>query len=150
MMTVPALPVAMVAPGPTKSPALAATVVDLRTREGAGLVSGVWRYTDARVVEATNRLPGADDKPGGVEAPTHDLSPRLGSPEFDAAAWEAGHRLSLAGTENNECHTPSLRRAEGDNRAAIRPAETCHDDRGSATASRGRGRRPPKPGGRTR
>lgn len=89
MLTLPPPPPALVATGPQKSPPVAAAVIDLRTREGVGLVAGSWRYTDARIVEATNKAPGADGKPGAADAPTHDLSPRLCSSEFEAAAWEA-------------------------------------------------------------
>lgn len=64
-------------------------VVDLMTAEGAQLVQGQWRYSDARVVEVDHRRPGADLGPSGPANRTLDLAPHAGAADFDDSTWEA-------------------------------------------------------------
>jgi gluconolactonase len=83
--------------GATAGPALAASaapprpdaIVDLGTREGAALVGGQWRYSDARIVEVEHRAPGADLRPSGPPNRTHDIEPKAGAADFDDSSWEA-------------------------------------------------------------
>ncbi len=74
---------------PDQSPPVADAVVDLRTPAGAAMVSGTWRYTDAHIVDADHRAAGADLKASGAPVRTHDIHPRIGSPDFDSAPWVA-------------------------------------------------------------
>jgi len=62
--------------------------VDLRTREGAELVKGVWRYSDVKIVEADFRAPGPDLKPSGKPSKTYDYTPHAGAADFDDSKWE--------------------------------------------------------------
>jgi gluconolactonase len=63
-------------------------IVDLRTRAGAGLVQGTWRWREARFVPSTNRAPGSDLRPSGAPVHTLDLEPRAGQADFDDSSWE--------------------------------------------------------------
>jgi gluconolactonase len=63
-------------------------IVDLRTAEGARLVKGEWRYSDASIVEVTHQGPGPDLKPSGPPNRTHDISPKAGGTDFDDSKWE--------------------------------------------------------------
>ena len=63
-------------------------IVDLRTRAGAELVQGVWRFHEAQVVPGTNRAPGPDLRPSGTPVKTLDLEPRAGVAAFDDSGWE--------------------------------------------------------------
>ncbi|MBL8885374.1 MAG: SMP-30/gluconolactonase/LRE family protein [Phycisphaerales bacterium] len=72
---------------PSQSPPLPDAVVDLRAESSAAIAHARWRFVEARVVDAENRAPGADLKPSGAPVSTRDISPRLGSPDFDSAAW---------------------------------------------------------------
>src|SRR5438128_4556863 len=62
--------------------------VDLRTKEGAQLVKGEWRYHDVQIVEVDSRRPGADLKPSGAPVKTYDYTPHAGAASFDDSAWE--------------------------------------------------------------
>lgn len=62
-------------------------IVDLRTRDGVALVSGQWRYADARVEPVDFRSPGADLRPSGVHVKTLDVTPQAGGATFDDSAW---------------------------------------------------------------
>jgi gluconolactonase len=66
---------------------LADAVVDLATAEGAALVGGRWRYSDARIVEVDFRGPGPDLKPSGPPNRTYDIAPRAGAADFDDSSW---------------------------------------------------------------
>jgi gluconolactonase len=63
--------------------------VDLRTREGAELVKGIWHYSDVKIVEADFRAPGPDLKPSGKPIKTYDYTPHAGAAAFDDSKWEA-------------------------------------------------------------
>jgi gluconolactonase len=82
-------------------------IVDLATREGADLVEGRWKYTDARIIEVDHRAPGPDLKPSGPATRTYDIAPQAGAADFDDTEWptidatslderRAGGRLSFA------------------------------------------------------
>jgi gluconolactonase len=62
-------------------------IVDLATREGASLVSGTWRYSDARLVEIESPGVGPDLKPSGAPVRTLDVSPAAGALGFDDSSW---------------------------------------------------------------
>ncbi|HET7218175.1 MAG TPA: SMP-30/gluconolactonase/LRE family protein [Vicinamibacterales bacterium] len=62
--------------------------IDLRTSEGVTLVRGQWRYADATLVAATFNAAGPDRKPSGAPVKTLDQGLKVGTPAFDAAAWQ--------------------------------------------------------------
>lgn len=62
-------------------------IVDLATRAGASLVSGSWRYADARLVEIESPGVGPDLKPSGAPGRTLDVLPAAGVPGFDDSSW---------------------------------------------------------------
>jgi gluconolactonase len=62
--------------------------IDLRTREGAAVAKGEWRYSDTRIVEIESRAPGADLKPTGAPIKTYDYVPKAGGADFDDSAWQ--------------------------------------------------------------
>jgi gluconolactonase len=71
-------------------------VVDLATPDGAALVSGQWRYSDAKLVETDFPLPGPDRKPTGPSARTYDVSPHAGAADFDDSRWPVLDPATLA------------------------------------------------------
>jgi gluconolactonase len=74
--------------GSLSSASRPAAVVDLRTNEGAALVRGQWRWSDAQIVEVDHRGPGPDLKPSAAPLRTHDLVPRAGAADFDDSKWQ--------------------------------------------------------------
>jgi gluconolactonase len=64
-------------------------VIDLRTEEGAALVRGQWRFTDARVTEVDFRRPGRDLRPSGEPVKTLDISPKAAGTNGGDAKWQA-------------------------------------------------------------
>jgi gluconolactonase len=62
--------------------------IDLRTREGADLAAGVWRYSDVKIIETDFPAPGPDLKPSGKLSKTYDYTPHAGAADFDDAKWE--------------------------------------------------------------
>jgi gluconolactonase len=62
-------------------------IVDLRTEDGARLVGGEWRFRDARIIQVDHRAPGADLRASGAPNRTFDITPRMGTPAFDAGGW---------------------------------------------------------------
>ena len=71
-------------------------VVDLATAEGVAQVKGVWRYSDAQVVDADFRAAGADGQPTGAPNKTHEIAPHGGGAGFDDSGWEALDPATLA------------------------------------------------------
>src|SRR5689334_3554965 len=69
--------------------------IDLRTKEGTKLARGVWRYSDARIIDADFRAPGPDLKPTGAPIKTYDYVPHAGAANFDDANWEILDPASL-------------------------------------------------------
>src|SRR5204863_1650058 len=57
--------------------------IDLRTREGAALVRGQWRYADARLAGVDARGPGPDLKPTGAPVRAYDQVLKAGAVDFD-------------------------------------------------------------------
>jgi gluconolactonase len=70
-------------------------IVNLATPEGAQLVSGQWRYADAKIIEVDHRAPGPDLKAPGAPTRTYDITPKAGAADFDDADWEAIDAASL-------------------------------------------------------
>lgn len=70
-------------------------LIDLRTVEGARLVKGQWRYSDAKIVEVEAKGAGPDLKPSGAPIRTYDYTPKAGGADFDDSAWEAIEPTSL-------------------------------------------------------
>ncbi len=62
--------------------------IDLKSREGASLVEGVWRFSDVEIVESRFPSAGPDGQPTGALHTTYDISPRAGAADFDDAAWQ--------------------------------------------------------------
>jgi len=88
-------------PGPPELlPGRPDAIVDLQADEGAALVGGRWRYSDARVEEidfVELAGPGAADPlgPGDVPNRTYDVVPHAQAVDFDDSGWE---RLAPADT----------------------------------------------------
>ena len=61
--------------------------IDLATPAGVGLVAGVWRYHEARIVEVDGRGPGPDRRPSGAPLRTWDVAPHAGAVDFDDRDW---------------------------------------------------------------
>jgi gluconolactonase len=88
-------------PGPPELlPGRPDAIVDLQADEGAALVQGQWRYSDARVedvgfVELAG--PGTPDPlgPGSVPNRTYDVVPHAHATDFDDSGWQ---RLAPADT----------------------------------------------------
>lgn len=76
-------------------------IVDLRTRDGAGLVQGQWRFAEARVESVDFRSPGPDLKPSGDAVKTLDLSPQAGGAAFDDSAWTMVDATDLEARRTN-------------------------------------------------
>jgi gluconolactonase len=66
---------------------LPAAVLDLGSAESLALVSGSWRYADAKLSEVAGRDVGADLKASGRPNRTFDYTPKAQAREFDDAAW---------------------------------------------------------------
>jgi gluconolactonase len=66
-------------------------VIDLQTEEGAALVGGTWRYSDARIEEIGFVEVGAPDDPlgpGTVPNRTYDVLPHAEGIDFDDSGWQ--------------------------------------------------------------
>jgi gluconolactonase len=76
-------------------------VVDLKTKTGASLMKGEWRYSDVQIVQKDFKAPGpsSNDKlllyPTGVSTKTHDIFPKAGGKDFDDSGWEKLDPTSL-------------------------------------------------------
>src|SRR6516225_12467975 len=78
-----------------------AASVDLASDAGTALVHGVWRYANAKVIEAKFRAPDADGQPTGAEVVTNDIVPHAGAADFDDSKWEAIAPTSLSARRGN-------------------------------------------------
>jgi gluconolactonase len=76
-------------------------VIDLRTKEGADLVRGQWRYADARLSEVDSHGPGPDLRPSGPSVRTLDVTPQGGSADFDDSTWQKIAATSLEARRTN-------------------------------------------------
>src|ERR1700746_1254258 len=61
--------------------------IDLRTRKGAQVIQGKWRYNDVKIVEVDSKGLGADLKPSGAPVRTYDYTPHAGTAGFDDSQW---------------------------------------------------------------
>lgn len=62
--------------------------VDLRTPAGLQSMSGEWRYSDTKIVEAEFKAAGSDGQPGAVPVKTYDYAPHAGTADFDDSSWQ--------------------------------------------------------------
>jgi gluconolactonase len=76
-------------------------VIDLRTKEGADLVRGQWRYADARLSEVDSQGPGPDLRPSGPAVRTVDVTPKAGGADFDDSGWQKIAATSLEARRTN-------------------------------------------------
>jgi gluconolactonase len=75
-------------PGPPEFlPSCPDAIVDLQTLEGAALVGGEWRYSDARVRETGFVGVGPDLGPSGPANRTYEVVPRAQATGFDDTGW---------------------------------------------------------------
>ena len=75
-------------PGPPELlPSCPDAIVDLQTLEGAALVGGEWRYSDARVRETGFVAVGPDLGPSGPANRTYEVVPHAQDAGFDDTAW---------------------------------------------------------------
>ena len=74
-----------------KAPAIpnrpADAIVDLTTTAGVNTVSGQWRYSDTRIVQADFRAPDVNGQPTGAPVKTYDYEPHAGGASFDDSSW---------------------------------------------------------------
>jgi gluconolactonase len=76
-------------PGPPELlPGRPEAVIDLQTSEGASLVLGEWRYSDAAVREVGFVDVGPDLGPSGPSNRTYDIVPHAQAPDFDDSGWQ--------------------------------------------------------------
>lgn len=61
--------------------------VDLRTPAGLQSMTGEWRYSDTKIVEADFKAAGADGQPTGMAVKTYDYTPHAGGLDFDDSLW---------------------------------------------------------------
>ncbi len=76
-------------------------VLDLTSARDLAQVSGVWRYADARVVDADFRGPGPDRKPTGSPVRTQVIEPAAGAADFDDSTWPVIEPATLADRRGN-------------------------------------------------
>jgi len=84
-----------------QSPPVPDALIDLRTPDGVSAIGGEWSYADAHIIDADNRAPDADNKPAGEPIRTHDIHPKVGTPDFDLALWTAVDPASLEKRRTN-------------------------------------------------
>src|SRR4030095_11356601 len=76
-------------------------IVNLASDEGAALVNGQWRYSDARIVDVDHHGPGPDLRPSGPANRTHDIMPHAGAADFDDTAWQTIPPAGLEARRSN-------------------------------------------------
>ncbi len=64
-------------------------IVNLASDEGAALVRGQWRYSDAAIVPVEHHAPGPDLRPSGAPNRTFDIAPHAGAADFNDSAWQS-------------------------------------------------------------
>jgi gluconolactonase len=75
-------------PGPPELlPGRPDAIVDLQAPEGAALVDGQWRYSDARVRQTGFVSAGPDLGPSGPRNRTYHIVPHAQAADFDDSAW---------------------------------------------------------------
>ena len=63
-------------------------IVNLASDDGAALVAGQWRYSDARIVEVEHHAPGPDLRASGPPNRTYDIAPHASAIDFNDADWQ--------------------------------------------------------------
>lgn len=86
-------PIQAAAAVPTGTPD---ATIDLTTNAGTHQIEGIWRYSDAKIIEVDFRSPGPDRKPTGAPNRTYDVSPHAGVADFDDSQWERIDPTALA------------------------------------------------------
>ena len=92
MATATATPATRLPGPPELLPGRPDAIVDLQTDEGAALVGGRWRYSDARVEEIDFVELGSPEDPlgpGKVPNRTYDVVPHAEGVDFDDSGWES-------------------------------------------------------------
>ncbi len=92
MATATATPATRLPGPPELLPGRPDAIVDLQTDEGAALVGGQWRYSDARVEEIDFVELGSPEDPlgpGKVPNRTYDVEPHAEGVDFDDSGWES-------------------------------------------------------------
>jgi len=91
MAAIEALTLAARLPGPPELlPGRPDAIIDLQTDEGAALVGGQWRYSDARVEEIDFVELGSPEDPlgpGTIPNRTYDVVPHAEAADFDDSGW---------------------------------------------------------------
>ena len=64
-------------------------IVNLASDDGAALVAGQWRYSDAKIVEVEHHSPGPDLRASGPPNRSYDIAPHASAVDFDDADWLA-------------------------------------------------------------
>lgn len=62
--------------------------IDLTTIDGAKMVSGIWKYSDTKIIETDFKSAGTDNQPTGNPVKTYDYTPHAGVADFDDSNWE--------------------------------------------------------------
>lgn len=75
--------------------------IDLATADGVKAVSGQWRYSDTRIVEASFNAPGSDNQPSGPAVKTYDYEPKAGIAGYDDSNWEIVPAVDLQKRRGN-------------------------------------------------
>ncbi|MEQ1765705.1 MAG: SMP-30/gluconolactonase/LRE family protein [Pyrinomonadaceae bacterium] len=78
-----------------------AASIDLASTEGVKLVSGQWRYSDTKIVEANFNAAGSDNQPSGPSVKTYDYEPKAGITGFDDSSWEMVPAIDLQKRRGN-------------------------------------------------
>ena len=86
-LSILACALALPAHAATAAPPPAASL-DLATAVGVAAVQGVWRYSDARLIEVPFRAPDSAGQPTGAPTTTQEIAPAAGVAGFDDSHWE--------------------------------------------------------------
>ena len=62
--------------------------IDLTTDAGLAAVAGTWRYSDARIIDASFKAPDDSGQPTGAPVMTYEIVPHAGRADFDDSSWE--------------------------------------------------------------
>ena len=76
-------------------------IINLGTSNGASLVRGQWRYSDAQFVAVEHHAPGRDLRPSGPPNRTHDITPHAGAADFDDSGWSTFPAESIEARRGN-------------------------------------------------
>ena len=76
-------------------------IIDLGTSNGASVVRGQWRYSEAQFVAVEHHAPGQDLRPSGPPNRTHDITPHAGAADFDDSGWSTFPAESIEARRGN-------------------------------------------------